>query len=285
MLTDLIADAVDILLGQDATRPHHPDAVVRVEEVEEGGGCGWRFEIHRPRREHPRISILEGVQHQRRQREVVDHLRLVRAIAEVGDVVGVGNVGFGDHRDVRRHRVEHVPEELDHLVGLRKVGAGGTDLLPQIGDGVQPHEIGAVAHVEEQDLDHLQQHPRVLEVEVDLILGERGPHPARAVDGLVFGQHRRGPRPQDQLQVLLGNGGLRRKDGEEILVLRVAGKELLEPVALGRYVVEDAVEHQLEVILELGHVLPGAELRVHLLEGDDRESTIRRIRVEGQYVD
>ena len=72
------------------------------------------------------LSRLEGVEHQWGQGKVVDHLGFVGAIAEVGDVVSVGDVGFGDEGDLGRHDVEQGTHQLDDTVGL---GAGGCYLF------------------------------------------------------------------------------------------------------------------------------------------------------------
>ena len=61
----------------------------------------------------------KGVQHQRCQGELVDHLGLVGAVAEVADVVGVGHVGLADQQHLGGHRVEYGSPELHDLVGLR----------------------------------------------------------------------------------------------------------------------------------------------------------------------
>ena len=72
---------------------------------------------------------------------------------------------------------------------------------------------------------------------------------------------------------------------EELLVVGVAVQESLEPAALRRDVVEDAVEHQPEALAQLLEVLPGPQARIHLLEVDDREAAVGGVGEEGQYVD
>ena len=72
---------------------------------------------------------------------------------------------------------------------------------------------------------------------------------------------------------------------EEVLVVGVAVQESLEPAALRGDVVEDAVEHQAEALAELLDVLPGPQVRIHLLEVDDREAAVGGEGEEGQDVD
>ena len=58
------------------------------------------------------VAVLagdEGVQHERRKRELVDHVRLVGAVAEVGDVVGVRHVGLGQQQRARGERRRRAP--------------------------------------------------------------------------------------------------------------------------------------------------------------------------------
>ena len=51
----------------------------------------------------------ERVQHQRRQRELVDEVGLVAAVAEVGDVLGVRHVGLGQQPGARARRGRPAP--------------------------------------------------------------------------------------------------------------------------------------------------------------------------------
>jgi hypothetical protein len=49
------------------------------------------------------------VKDQRRQRKIIDQLRLVAAITEVGNIVGVRYIGFCDELNIGRDFVEHSP--------------------------------------------------------------------------------------------------------------------------------------------------------------------------------
>ena len=99
------------------------------------------------------VAGVKGVQNQGRERELVDHLGLVRAVAKVGDVLVVGDVGLGDENHVRRDRVQDGAEELDHPMRLLQVDAGGADLFPQVGDSVQADDLGPFFDVQQKDLD------------------------------------------------------------------------------------------------------------------------------------
>ena len=102
----------------------------------------------------------ERVQHQRRQRELVDHVGLVGAVAEVGDVLGVRHVGLGEQLGAGRECVDERPPQLDDGVGLRQVDARGAGLLPQEADGVQPDRRRAALEVAEQHVGELEQRLR-----------------------------------------------------------------------------------------------------------------------------
>ena len=156
-------------------RPY-PDTIVRRHKIEEGGAAGGRIQAAGPFRKTGGIAGMEGVQDQRGERELVDHLGLVRAIAKVGDVLLVGDVGLGDEDHMRGDRVQYGPEELDHAVCLLKVDTGSADLFPQIRDGVQADDLGALFDVEEENLDDSQQHVGIGIVEINLIRAKGRPH-------------------------------------------------------------------------------------------------------------
>ena len=103
----------------------------------------------------------ERVQHQRRQRELVDEVGLVVAVAEVGDVLGVRNVGLGEQPRPGRDLVDEGPPQLDDGVGLRQVQARRAGLLPEEPDRVQPDRRGAADEVAEQHVGELEQGLRV----------------------------------------------------------------------------------------------------------------------------
>jgi hypothetical protein len=107
------------------------------------------------------IPPVQGVQQQRRrQTELVDHVGLV-TVAEVTYVLPVGHIGLGDQYTVRRGHLDHISQQFHHLVRLPQMDTTGTELLPQIGDGIQTDEAGTLADVKEKDRDELDQHFRV----------------------------------------------------------------------------------------------------------------------------
>ena len=141
-LASPLHQALDLGLGEDATGRVEPDAVVRGQEIEEGGPARGQRQPGGPGGERPRAAGLERVEDEGRQGKVVDQLGLVRPVAEVGEIVRVGDVGLGDQPDARRKLIQDGAKELDDPVGLRQVDAGGADLLPKVGDGIQTDELG-----------------------------------------------------------------------------------------------------------------------------------------------
>ena len=197
----------------------------------------------------------------------------------------MGDVGLGHQRHPRRHRVEHVTKELDDLVRLGQVDRLGARLGPEVGDRVETDDVRSPSDVEEQRLEDRQQHPRVAEVEVDLVGRECRPDVLGPVDGLVAGQDVRRPWPED-LAALLGREVVGRVVGdEEVVVDGVAAQEPAEHLRARGGVVEDRVEHEVVVEGQLAHLLPGADLGVDRLEVDHREAPVRGVGEERQHVD
>ncbi len=67
---------------------------------------------------------------------------------------------------------------------------GGPYGLPEIGDSIQADEPGTLFHVEEEDLQDLEEDGRVRVVEVDLVVAEGGPYQLLTRGGLYRSQER-----------------------------------------------------------------------------------------------
>ena len=218
------------------------------------------------------------MQQQRRQAELVDHVRLV-AVAEIADVLGMGHVGLGEQHQARLQHLQHIAQQLDHLVRLRQVDAAGADLFPQIGNGVEADDLGAVMDIEQQNIQKLEQHIRVGEVDIDLVVAERAPNPALAVGRLHRAQQRRGARAGDGAEV-----GLRLHLDEIVALGGHAVAVGAEPVALAGDVVDDQIQHQPIVLAELLDVVPATQFRVHRAVVDDRKTVVGAVGKERQDV-
>ncbi len=269
----------DFLRRQDIFHGPHADPIVRGGEVKIRRAGGRVLDRRGPRAKARRVLADEGMQHQRRQRELVHELRFVRAVAKVGDVLRVRHVRLGDDRHAWRDGVEQRPEQADHAVCLLQVDAGRAGFLPQVRDRVQADEARAVRDVGQQHVDDAQQHIGTAKVQVDLVVAEGRPDVHRLPAPVHGGQQRQCTRSHHARQVL-GRVG----HDEVVAVSRVARLERPEPVTLGGDVVDHGVEHQLKVRAEPLHVSPRAQ---HGIDGgvvDHRKAVVGRIREERQHM-
>ena len=89
-----------------------------------------------------------------------------------------------------RDFVEHCAQELHDAMRFRQVNAGRADLLPEIGNGIEPDESRPSPDVRQQRAHHRQQDGGILEIQVHLISAERGPHVFRLGGGRKFSEQR-----------------------------------------------------------------------------------------------
>ena len=122
------------------------------------------------------------MQQQGRKREIVYHLGLVAAVAEITDIFIVGNVGFGNQDYLGGDHVQNAAKQPHHLMGLRQVNTRGADLLPQVGDGIHADDFCPLGHIEKQYPHHVFKNIEAAVVEIDLVRAEGGPqvHPPTA---------------------------------------------------------------------------------------------------------
>ena len=66
---------------------------------------------------------MHRMQHQRGQRELINHLRFIFAVTEVSNVIFMRNVRLGDNHRSRGDSLGNGAEKLDELMGLLKVDA------------------------------------------------------------------------------------------------------------------------------------------------------------------
>src|SRR3970040_1856081 len=104
------------------------------------------------------------------------------------------------------------------------MNAGGADFFPQIPNRIQTDELSTLRRVEQERIDDLQQHIRVMEIEIDLVRAERRPYLLYAGGGLEFGQERQGARPHHLRKVWAAL-----HHNEIIAVARIVLEEGLEP--------------------------------------------------------
>ena len=69
------------------------------------------------------------MQRQRRQRELIHHVRLI-ALTEITDVFVMRNVGFGNQPRAGDHFIQNRAPHFDDVVRLWQVNTGGSGFLP-----------------------------------------------------------------------------------------------------------------------------------------------------------
>ena len=196
----------------------------------------------------------QRVEQQRRQREVINQVRLV-AVAEIRDVLMVGHVGLGnDHRFVAGVLDEQA-HETDDFMSLRQVHAARALLLPQEADRIEAEPLHALIEVVADDAQAFHQHFGIGEVEIDLIRREGAPNVLLTVEGFHLGEQRTGTRANDIGPITLGVGG-----NEVVLARLFTPEELLKPRTLRGTMVEHHVPHDLVVLSQTLHVTPLPEL-------------------------
>ena len=111
---------------------------VKLKTVVPGGG---RLEIGEPAVEYGCVAGLQCFGEQGCEAELIDHLGFI-AVAVVADVLFVGDVGFGQEDRAGCHLVDNGAHEFDDFVRLGQVDAGGSQLFPEIGDGIESDDAG-----------------------------------------------------------------------------------------------------------------------------------------------
>ena len=75
-------------------------------------------------------------------------------------------------------------EQPHYFVCLLKIEAAGSRDFPQEGDGIETKDAHSAIQIESHDAHELQQHLRIAEIEIDLVVAEGAPDMARAAHGL-----------------------------------------------------------------------------------------------------
>jgi hypothetical protein len=133
--------------------------------------------------------------------------------------------------------------------------------------------------MEEKDPYHFQEHRRFCKIEVHLVSAEGGPYvqgPPGTFEGRQEGM---GSRTEYHREIRRGVDFY-----EKIPVLPIPLEEALKPFAAGGAVIQYQVRHDLEASADLLDLLPGSEIRIHLVIVDDRKAVVRRVGKKGEYM-
>jgi hypothetical protein len=177
-------------------------------------------------------------EHARHQREVERHVAFV-AVAEVGADVGRPLIRLGEEHAAGVARVERLPDLLEDVVRLGQVLADRALALDQVRHRIEPQPVDAAIEPEPHHADDRVEHPRVVEVQVRLVMEE--PVPVVGLRGVVpapvggLGVREDDPDPfvfavgvAPDVEVPLGGAGRRPARGLEprVLIRRVVDDEL-----------------------------------------------------------
>ena len=160
--------------------------------------------------QQPGVPACEGAPQVDHGGHVVEHMafRFFRGAEVGGKLLGShDHLALEDDRraDAFQHHAEH-PHDGMHL---RQIAAGGAQLLPNIGHGINAEHLYAQICQMQNALGHVHEHCRVCVVQVPLIVVEGGQHPlvhllapCKVAGGRVREHLRYG------LFVLVGNGAV-----------------------------------------------------------------------------
>ena len=143
-----LGQSLDALRRQEAGGGQQADAVVRGQEVEEGGVGAADRKGRGPGPQAGSLFLQERVQDQGRQGELVHQLRFLAPIAEIAQVLPLGHVGLREQEHPGGGGVQHGAQEAHQAVRPGVVQAGGAGLLPDVGHRVQAHQLRPRGHVE-----------------------------------------------------------------------------------------------------------------------------------------
>ncbi len=121
---------------------------------------------------------MDGVQHKRRQRELINHLRFIFTITKVRDVVFMRNVCLRNQHRTWSHPVRDGAEKLNKAMRLFQMNAVCSRDFPHKADGIQADITSPFHKVMQQHIHHRNQHFRRGEIEIDLVFAEGGPEMA-----------------------------------------------------------------------------------------------------------
>lgn len=105
------------VFGQQPFGRAHADAIMAGREVEIGTAHWRRWHAALPLAQVLRVARHHCMQNQRRQREIIDRMRLI-ARPEIAEVFGLGHICFGQKDDLFRGKITEQSHQPDHRMGL-----------------------------------------------------------------------------------------------------------------------------------------------------------------------
>ena len=150
----------------------------------------------------------------------------------------VRNIGFRQDNDVGGNDFQKVPQELNHLVGLRQMQAVRPDFFPQESHSIKSQNPATFGNIFHYNIQKLKEQIGRTPVKVDLIGAESGPYVAFAIACGGRSQQRRGTGSDNCGEIGLG-----------VFFSNIVesgfnpGDIIQKPVASCGTVIEDEVEH------------------------------------------
>ena len=113
----------------------------------------------------------------------------------------MGQLGFGEQLNVRRHHIQQISEEPDQFVRFRQIDAAGSGAFPEIGRIIQADDAGAMGDIEQHDVEKLEQNIRIGKVHVDLFVCIGRPEVPFAPAGRCRHQDRPAARSDNRAEI------------------------------------------------------------------------------------
>src|SRR5512138_1744218 len=189
-------------------------------------------------------------------------------------------ISLRNEQDMRRYHVKNRTEELDQGMRLGQMNARRSNFLPQVGSRIQSDELRAVIDIEQEGIDDLQKHVRVLEIQIDLVRAECRPYLPATRTCVEFRQERQGIRAHYRREIRLAI-----HHNEIISIVGGVPQKSLEPFMMNGDVIDHGVEHQAEFTAQARNVLPFANRTLDRLIIDDGKPVIGKVRKERQHMD
>ena len=147
---DRVDDLLLFVFGQQSFGGTHANTVMAGRKVEVGASHGCRRHGALPAAQIGRIAGHHRVQDQRRQRKVIDRMRLA-PLAEITQVFRLGHVGFGQKDDLFGRIITQHADQLNDGMGLWQMNRRRADFLPQERDGIEADDLDAIVHMQADD--------------------------------------------------------------------------------------------------------------------------------------
>ncbi len=197
------------------------------------------------------------MQNQGRQGEIIDRMGLFAA-PEIGQVLGVGHIGFGEQDHRFCGVIGQKPHQFHDGMGLRQVDAIGADLFPQKRHRIEPDDAHPLVDMQPHDPQKFEQNLGVGEIQIDLIMAEGAPDMARPIGGFDLAQQGLRAGAHHLAQIVVGTGFK-----EKPVIGRMALQIGVEPDRLRGHMIEHQIGHQQKLRPDARDVLPIAQNGIH----------------------